>query len=180
MEAGHAVRGRRLDLAPGSRPSSGCYDARVHDGLTLDPQTGWDAGPSLGRGVPSVRTLWTFAAVAGAFLVYGPDQLEWLFPCVMALASGAVVAVLGMEARALDLRSGVDTRSSRQLRFERAILTSLISAVAVLTCSLLALLSRTPFDLRAAERGVAGSCGAIGLVAIAVGLRLALKHRPRA
>jgi hypothetical protein len=152
----------------------------MHEGLTVDPKTGWDEGPRLGRWIPSLRVLSATLAILWISTAFRPlRDVPWLTPMGVSLLVGAITLVLGLEARALARCPGADTRASRQLRWERAIMYAIVGLLfGVLGCVTLMFVSLTQVPPSLVLRVSLGVVAAAGLGSIVAGLWLAWRHRP--
>lgn len=151
----------------------------MHEGLKVDPVTGFDEGPRLGRWLPSVRQLTLSFLVAYVLTSFVLRRLfPWLMPLYVCVLCGAIALVLGLEARALAPCPGVDTSASRQLRWERAVVFGCFGLLATLGCVVMMFVSLTPGEPSTFARVALGSGGAVGLAALLSGVRLAWRHRP--
>src|SRR5688572_18931920 len=98
----------------------------MHEGLTVDPATGYDEGPRLSRWLPSVKMITTAILAVWLILSFTPlGRTRWVLPLVplfLVTMCGAATLILGLEARALSRCLGADTSASRQLRWERGLM----------------------------------------------------------
>lgn len=154
----------------------------MHEGLTVDPRTGWDRGPVVGRLSRALHGLAQASIYVITAALFAPLPFAVGIWAVLLLGGGAHVLVLGQEARALARCDGADTSASRQLRWERA----LVGAVAIGFFGAALLL----LGLHVLLEGFGTLPAGLGVVCLAVvppavgmslrGVRLALRHRPGA
>lgn len=150
----------------------------MHEGLTVDPRTGFDEGPRLGRWIPSMKVLTSIFGVLWLLVAFGPlAHLPWLLPLLILTMCGAVPLVLGLEARVLARCTGADTSASRELRWERAVMFGTIGLLGALGFGAF-LVGLERFSPSLVGRVLLGIAGSLGLAALLVGLILAWRHRP--
>jgi 4-amino-4-deoxy-L-arabinose transferase-like glycosyltransferase len=154
----------------------------MHEGLTVDPATGFDEGPRLSRWLPSVKMITTaFLAVWLVFAFTPLKRTGWVLPLMPLLfltMCGAATLILGLEARALSRCLGADTSASRQLRWERGLMFGVVGLLAALPVCAFATGTLDRFATPTAVRIVMGTVGGLNLVALLVGLALVRRHRP--
>jgi hypothetical protein len=166
----------------GSGAVAGWYLAVVHEGLTIDPATGFDEGPRLSRWIPSVKRLTTVFLVAWLVVGFTPlKRTPWVLPllplCFVAMC-GAVTLVLGLEARALSRCLDADTSASRQLRWERGVMFGAVGLLFTMPLCAFSFGALDGLGVPAAFRIFGGTVGALSLAALVTGLSFVWRHRP--